>query len=282
MDKAVIFNVFDFVSFHFCKALLNNGVEVNGVILDMNQKEPYLDEKRLEVGRNANFIEYSLTDWEEGNDQPTSKTNVIFSFYDLYMLHKEKILENESVTNPVLKYLNEQERKDLIIFLLPSQLVTRSKFSNTLNIFTDFLKKANLPAEEVQLFYLPTLYGTWQPETFLFQRKILTSLNRSVQVQGEREDRTDALFIDDALETMLEIIESKKPGSYLFESGKKDYWKLCAKYLQLDGNQLDSEFREKMVGNRQIVKVPVKSVTPIEDSLSKQMEHIQQLYSNIL
>lgn len=282
MDKAVIFNVFDFVSFHFCKALLNNGVEVNGVVLDKSQKEPYLDEKRLEVGRNANFNEYLLTDWAARNDEPISKTNVIISLYDLYMLHKENLLESKSVTKPILRYVNEREGKDLIVLLLPSQLAASSKFSNTLNIFNDFLTKMNIPADETQFFYLPTIYGPWQPETFLFQRKILTNLNRSVQGQGEREDRADALFIDDALDAMLEIIESKKPGSYFFESGKKNYWKLCAEYLQIEGKPLDSDLSGNIVGNRKIVRVPVKSVTAIDDSFSKQIDHIQQLYSNIL
>ncbi|WP_026574519.1 hypothetical protein [Bacillus sp. UNC438CL73TsuS30] len=282
MDKTVIFNVFDFVSFHFCKALLNNGVEVNGVVLDKSQKEPYLDEKRLEVGRNANFNEVSLTEWAVRNDEPISKTNVIISLYDLYMLHKENLLENKSVTKPILQYVNEREGKDLNIILLPSQLAASSKFSNTLNTFNDFLTKMNIPVDETQFFYLPTIYGPWQPETFLFQRKILTNLNRNVQGQGGREDRTDALFIDDALDAMLEIIKSKKPGSYFFESGKKDYWKLCAEYLQIDGKPLDSEFSGNIVGNRKIVRVPIKSVTAIDDSFSKQIDHIQQLYSNIL
>ncbi|MED3563911.1 hypothetical protein, partial [Bacillus xiapuensis] len=202
MDKAVIFNVFDFVNFHFCKALLNNGVEVNGIILEKDRNEPYLDEKRFEVGRNANFNESVLTDWVERNDLPKEKSNVIFSLYDIYMLHKENLLENNSVTKLILQILNEKERTDLITLLLPSQLVTRSKFPKTLTILNDFLTKMNLPVEELQLFYLPTLYGPWQPETFHFQRRILTSLNRDVRIQGEREDKTDALFIDDAIETM--------------------------------------------------------------------------------
>src|SRR4051812_35895178 len=102
MDKAVIFGVFDFVSFHMCKTLLNKGLEVNGVHIEKMDKVLFQNEKRLEVGRNANFLEQALVEWEKKKEHESMRTMLVISLYDLYMLKKERILLNEAVTKPIL------------------------------------------------------------------------------------------------------------------------------------------------------------------------------------
>ena len=39
MDKAVIFDVFNFVSFHLCKALLDKGIEVEGIFIENKEND---------------------------------------------------------------------------------------------------------------------------------------------------------------------------------------------------------------------------------------------------
>jgi hypothetical protein len=56
MDKAIIFGMFDFVNFHVGKTLLNNGIEVKAVNIEEIGNIQFLEEKRFEVGRNANLL----------------------------------------------------------------------------------------------------------------------------------------------------------------------------------------------------------------------------------
>ena len=94
MEKAVMVGVFDFVSFHVCKALLDKGIEVRGVQIESEENQDFLlEEKRLEIGRNANFSVTRMDDLTI----PNQKETIVLSVYDLYMLYKEEILLNDEI-----------------------------------------------------------------------------------------------------------------------------------------------------------------------------------------
>ncbi|MEM5594163.1 hypothetical protein AAHH67_24715 [Niallia circulans] len=59
MKKAVIFGVYQFVGFHICSTLLEEGEEIIGISYPEISIED-LEDKRMEIGRNANFSEKSL------------------------------------------------------------------------------------------------------------------------------------------------------------------------------------------------------------------------------
>jgi hypothetical protein len=275
MDKAIILNVFDFVSFHVCKTLLEKGIEVKGIHVEDSEKEPFSEEKRLEIGRNANFEEQSLLSWANQENRDTTNTTIIFSLYDLFMLYKESVLQKEAVTKPIL---NLMERSDDIAIILPSQMLTSSLNSQELTDLQGFLDQAVRFKKNLQFLYLPTVYGPWQPETFLFQQSLLTELNRNEEFKGIREETIDAIYIDDAIESIIQIISAGKPDRYLLESGRKKHWDRCAAFLNLDENIVKR--REMGQINSQIVTVTVKRVTSISGSLAKQKEHTQRLYSS--
>ena len=273
MDKAIILNVFNFVSFHVCKALLEKGIEVRGIHVEDGKEEPFSEEKRLEVGRNANFKEQSLLSWVNQEKRVMRNSTVIFSLYDLFMLYKEAILQKETVTKPILNLIDES---DTVTIILPSQMLMTSNESQSLNDLKDFIDQAVGVRENIQFIYLPTIYGPWQPETFLFQQALLTKINRSEGFKGIREGTMDAIYIDDALESMVDLIDSGKPGSYLLESGRENQWDMCAAYLNLDKDI--KKFRGMSQSNSPIVTVTVKKVAPIAESFAKQKEHTQRLY----
>lgn len=280
MDKAIIFGVFDFVSFHICKNLLNNGVEVKGIHMEGIDKALYLEEKRLEVGRNANFIEQFLPDIENTREQESTKTVVIFSIYDLYMLHKETILQKEAVTKPIIQYLDRNKNNTAIFILLPIQMIIKTVRSKAEKELEGFLALVTGRVKNTQRLYLPAIYGTWQPSSFLFQQAIISQLQNTGLAKEEREWTKDALFIEDAMDTIVELIETGKPGSYLLESGKENHWSNCAAYLNIDEKLVKINGQEKLQIDDQIVKASVKKNTPISESIAKQMEHVQRLYAN--
>lgn len=277
MDKAIIFGMFDFVGFHVGKNLLNKGIEVKGVHIDELDNIDFLDEKRLEVGRNANFIEQSLFEWENSPEDDIGNTRFIFSIYDLFMLKKEQILQDEAVTKPIIQYIEDNKNKTNIVFILPIQMLTRTFRGKEIE---GFLSKIKGLVKNIQFLYLPAVYGPWQPLAFLFQQAIVSKFKKTDITNEEREWTNDVLFVDDAIESILDIIENGKPRSYLIESGSNDQWFRCAAYLKIDGNQALINSSASIQGDSRLLKVLVRKVTPISDSIMAQMEHVQRLYAN--
>lgn len=279
MDKAIIFGMFEFVSFHVCKTLLDKGIEVKGIHIEEKENIQFLDEKRLEVGRNANFSEQSLVEWENDQEPVPANTSLIFSIYDLYMGKKEQILQYEGTTKPLIQYIEQNKNNVNIVFILPVQMLTNTFKGDEIEEFLSTIK--NL-VTNTQLVYLPAIYGPWQPSAYLFHQAIVSKFQKTEFPNEMLEWTNDALFIDDALESIFEIMKTEKPGSYLLESGKKNHWFRCAAYLNVNENQADKNSSKTLKVNSPIEKVLVKKVTPIMDSMRAQIEHVKRLYSNHL
>ncbi|HEY2420243.1 MAG TPA: hypothetical protein VGI04_02430 [Neobacillus sp.] len=276
MDKAIILNVFDFVSFHVCKTLLERGIEVKGIQVDDCEKGSFADEKKLEVGRNANFEEQSLVTWANKDKRELANTTIIISLYDIFMLFKEPLLQNETIVSHILKVMERSD--DVVSIILPCQMLESPENSSAIMEFHIFLDQALGLRKNLQLLFLPTVYGPWQPETFLFQQSLLTKINRNQESKGIREETMDAIYIDDAIDLMIDIIETGKPGRYLLESGREKQWDRCAAYLNLGEKIVKVDQGEHDYSN--INRISVKNVTSIEESLAKQTEHTLRLYSS--
>lgn len=276
MDKAIILDVFDFVGFHLCKHLLNRGLEVQGVHFEeYNQKNS--DEKRMEIGRNANFFEESFQNWDPKNhEENQARQTFIFSIYDLFMLQKDSILANEVISRRIVQYITVHKDYLNLVLLLPIQLHGFKEDKRAVS----FIEQAKELSGSAQLFYLPAIYGPWQPPTFMFQQTILAKLGRNELLSSKREWTKDALFVENAVEVIYEMMESGKPGSYLLESGAENYWEQCASYLNMDKNLIKNRDDQTEV-EYPFVRVSLKKLTPISTSLMEQMEHTERHFKQI-
>ncbi|WHY87749.1 hypothetical protein QNH39_07925 [Neobacillus novalis] len=277
MDKAVIFGVYEFISFHACKTLLNKGVEVVGIHIDEIESNLFREEKRLEIGRNANYSEQTLAELENCREEANVKTAFILSIYDLYILNKEAILRKEKIIESIFHYLQRNQKNIELIFLLPIQMLGAKRDIE----LTDFLNKTKGQVKNSQLFYLPAIYGPWQPEAFLFQQAIIAKFQKQELKLADREWTGDVLFVDDAAASIFEILETRKyedpPRSYLLKSGEKSYWTRCAAFLHIKEGLVKSNTLEPMKVDHEVIKVSVK-VTSIADSITKQVEHVNRLF----
>lgn len=270
MDKVVIVGVFDFVNFHLCKALLNKGIEVRGVQIETEENEDILVEKRLEIGRNSNFTEVSVKDLTNKSNE---KETIVLSVYDLYMKYKENVLQNDFMKNHFLY----EDNWDQIIIIVPIQLLG-NEIESEANVFiNDVINRKRNLNKNIQYLYLPTIYGPWQPDTFMFQHSILAGMDKGKGFRGMREETNDALFVDDTVESIIEVVEEKGPGKYLLQSGKKDQWDLCAAFLRIIGHPSSERTVDRMEND--IIKLTVNSSIPISEALTKQIDHTHRLYS---
>jgi hypothetical protein len=270
MDKVVIVGVFDFANFHVCKALLDKGIEVRGVQIETEENEGIVFEKRLEIGRNANFAEVSL---EDISNQSSENETIVLSVYDLYMRHKEDYLLNDDRISNLISMCNWEN----IVILVPSQLLKNVIDSKAEVIVEDFLTRTKAQNKDIYLLYLPTIFGPWQPETFLFQSSILTDMNRGKPFKGLREEISDALFVEDTVKSIIEIIEKKEPGRYLLQSGKSNQWDLCAALLQINEHGVNNQIEE--IKEEDVIKIIVPSTVPLSVALTRQIEHAHRLNS---
>lgn len=271
MDKVVIVGVFDFVNFHVCKAFLDKGIEVRGVLLETEVNEDMINEKRLEIGRNANFSEVSLEDMS--NDSSEYET-LVLSVYDLYMRHREDSL----LINQVISEIINRNNWENIVIMAPSQLLRDVSNAKDEVVMEDFLKRTISQNNKCYLLYLPTVFGPWQPETFMFQSSILTEMNSGKPMFELREETSDALYVEDMVKSILEIIENKEPGRYLLQSGKRDQWDLCAALLQINEQGLNNSKTE--IREEELTKVIVPSTVPLSVALTRQIEHAHRIFAD--
>lgn len=277
MDKAVIYGALEFVGFHVCNRLLEKGYCVKGIHFHTNAND-YLDEKRLEVGRNANFEEVSIQDSRTLIDACDRQAVIIFSLYDLFVTNNESILTNKTVSKVIFQLLNERkERQDKIVYLLPIQLLANSGSPEGTAELEDFIIQAKQINEQGQFFYLPTIFGPWQPSAFLFQRTISNAIQGDKAEFHSREWGLDAIFIKDALEPLINTIETKKGGEFLLESGISDSWNQCADILKIEQKYREDSGNQRIAADEQITRLTLTKVTPYQESLQLQKKHLSQI-----
>ncbi|MEH7113026.1 hypothetical protein V7124_11675 [Neobacillus niacini] len=269
MDKAVIVGVFDFVNFHVCKALLDKGIEVKGVQLVTEENEDLLVEKKLEIGRNANFYVISIGDIPNELNQ---KGTLVLSVYDLYMQYREDLLLSDDFKEQFVNLDNWEQ----IVILAPSQLLTNENTTNAEIIIKNFINEIKALNNHIQLLYLPSIFGPWQPETFMFQHSILNQMNRGKAFRGMREEINDALFVDDTVESIIEIVDKNVPGSYLLQSDSNNQWEIGAAFLGIS-EHVSSIRKIKQLDN-EITKCTVNGNIPLPIALTKQIEHAHRIY----
>jgi hypothetical protein len=270
MDKATIFGAFEFVGFYFCKEFLERGYEVTGILGDQSA-ENYTEEKRLEIGRNANFTEKRIEGLE---NEDTSNSLIILSLYDLFMGSTEKLLNSQALN----KWLFQNRDNHVqIVCLLPIQLLNQSLQSESVNDLRTFLENIEGKGKTLQFYYLPSIFGPWQPSAFVFQKSMLNLFRENEEQNQLREWRMDAIFVEDAVKTMIEKIESDCSGQFLLESGLTNQWEECANFLNIDlkFRQLTEQWQLTLEDH--IVRLPVRNRTPIFDSLTRQREHLKHL-----
>ena len=246
MDKAIIVGIYEFIGFHLCEVLLQEGIEVYGVNLPMDDSDLVVDEKRLLIGRNSNFQEKDES-FLSSLDLTQKDTFIFLDYYSFYMKRQEK------------KFL------EIVHSNLPDEQLVRSV---TIMPIQECMKEINSP----YIFYLPTIYGPWQPANFLFHRALYQS-NVSHTIE-DREWTGDAIYVQDAIHSILDFIENKKPASYLLKSNVENQWSKIASILSDQISNINLNSNNEI--SKDIIVLEVKGHS-VKDGLEKQKRYISQI-----
>ncbi|MBM4764239.1 hypothetical protein [Bacillus sp. B15-48] len=231
MERVILFQPYEFLSYSICKLLLDEGIQVKTITSSINDDLLFTSEKRMEIGRNANFYENDFdNDWTELTEDDQERIPVIIPIYDLFMKKEEmKLVANKDF----LPFLDKLKPEFFpITLLLPEQYAyTPNRDGESIEQLTEFLFEKNYSCQEI---YLPTLYGPWQPEEYYFQQLLFPSNDKcSLPKLNKREAVTDAIFIDDGAQEVFQLL-GKGAGKYLLRSGMNQGWFQCVEEILAD------------------------------------------------
>lgn len=258
MDRAIIIGAFGFLGYSVCRAMLDEGIEVN--VISVEEEYDFLiEEKRMEIGRNANLLEDEVRDRTE--EKVEAPIPVIIPFCDYYMMEKEQVLfENQFIQEELFTLPSENYP---ITLLLPELLEYEG--SSVIEPLVKLKEEITNKGFSLKEVLVPTLYGPWQPEGCFFQQ-ILSLGEEAIDVPAlnPRESTSDAIYVADAAAVVLNLLEEVQGGKYVIRSGETNSWCKCLKsiYDSLLKSEKISEEDRKWINDD--LKNLVKSNSPIE------------------
>lgn len=256
MEKAVILGAFHFVGFHLCTTLLETGEEVIGIPFP-NVKITDLEDKKMEIGRNANFSEGS---WSNLPFILDKSSDVLF--IDCYLLNqKEELASNiQALWNENIVDKLKNKKVKLIYNKMDIMHVKEHLLIN--------LHKHNI---NYQLIYLPTVYGPWQPSEFYFAQAMSGVEQDQLKVSRE-ESTNDAIYIEDAIEEIMNQLKRTTDSALLFQSEIKNHWKKCEEYLGLQSYEREDA---EDLDFRICTTIKLRNKNEISENLEIQKRHIK-------
>ncbi|MFD2443178.1 hypothetical protein ACFSO7_04185 [Bacillus sp. CGMCC 1.16607] len=262
MEKAIVFETYSFLGFGICKRLLEDGVQVLGLQLF---NDDFLDEKKLMIGRNANFEEKSVQDPALTN-KDTSDHVLFLSYYDLYFSNDDST--QQSIIYEMINQLQHLSYKKIYL-LFPIEFIDRipSSLLQTIQILQEDSRSISI--------YLPTLFGPWQSEVFLFQQKFLQEYFKHQPLLNEREYTDDAIYIEDAVEEIISLMYSSEQTDVIFQSDEEEKWIKCAEFLKMDTPKRNNKVIDRKENNIRIVKIKEKN--SYQAGLMKQKELLARM-----
>jgi hypothetical protein len=260
MDKVIVVGTYEFIGFELCLRLLEQGIEVIGIHLESMNEDPFLEEKRLEIGRNSNFTEMDET-YLDAFEQSSDPMILFIDYFSYFFKREEKKLSSIMTTDHLKK------KSFHFVLSLPIQFCFENSPQEFL-LFQPFDKKS-----VVTIFYLPTIYGPWQPMKYTFQQA-LNNPKGPIKVD-DREWTEDALYIDDVMNMILRNLDGKEKNEYVLKSKIKEHWKQLSNSLVEDC--LIEPIRHEEKTFRQEVTVFHVEGTDPQKGIEKQKSHLKRL-----
>lgn len=269
MDRVTLVGVYGFLGFMLCRDFLEKGIEVTGVTFDEQEQDDFTEEKRLEIGRNSNFHETTEKTWLSNlNSSREEDSIILFSVYDLFMTQSENVmLENEKLK----QFLSSNQRRHYkLIGLMPASFAFERE--SDASFFIDCLD---------QSIYIPTLYGPWQPENYLYQQYLSKQVNRDIKPSlSSREWTMDAIYIEDTVQEIIEIINEESRKNFLLRSEVENNWAECARVLSIETS--DEIDKKKLTLKEQIDVRCLKRTTDVQTGLDLQNQHYRRITGTFL
>ncbi|OAS83878.1 MULTISPECIES: NAD(P)-dependent oxidoreductase [Metabacillus] len=262
LKRVIVFGAHTFIGFALCERIVNEGIEVKGVLLESSDliKKRLIDERLMMVGRNALFQTtetYERSDYENTVDMiihccdDSEETTLIDQ--DRKLLHQSVEVSNELHVPHVFISTMKRVDKDL-----------RNKH---VSFCEQYLSENK---EKRMLVHLPILFGPFQPPTEKIHQ-FLVKDNKENEILIIDEP---ILFIQDAVNAIFDLLSNFQQGkTYSIHNDLKQNLK-SAFLIKL---KVNPECFNDCRSEKYLIKKP----TSIEKGLKAQKEFIEK-YSEIL
>ncbi|MFC0189138.1 NAD-dependent epimerase/dehydratase family protein [Fictibacillus aquaticus] len=289
MKKAVVTGAAGFIGYHLCSRLLDEEVEVIGI--DSAESSERIDMIARHAGFtyiNDNIAACRLDKAARGCDalfhlacqvKPSDPWEEIEKTAEKHLKILKKVLEAIKGKKVKLIYASAYD-----VYGKRQGEVSESSPRNPENLFgliklteenliIDLAKKYKIP---YVILRLPTVYGPGQPEDSTYHQAIEARLKRKPPVLRKDNITEDALYVDDAVESMWLAAAAKKQREiYNIHSGQKDAWQRGLQMLKVKPSSLPKEKRKMVVkGDKAAEELGFKAAVPLREGLKKQMSHI--------
>lgn len=267
MDRAVIYGAFQFIGFQFCCSLLDQGCEVIGIHANDKDIDIQLSEKKMEIGRNANFYEMSPSEWLD-QEEFSEQTLVILDNYNFIINNQGDM----NIENSLGEFFNRNREKiektdSKIVSLFPIQFLLQPN---------EAIKSNPAISNRVHRIFLPTIYGPWQPNDFLFQQYLLKTILPDTRISPNKfEWIHDTLYIEDIVDPIIKLTEHKAAESWILKSDTPDHWQKCADHLSIPHEEVAKIRSEALHHQGTIKEFEVKSITHYSEGLEKQKQQLK-------
>lgn len=252
MEQILVAGACSFIGFHIAEGLLEQGFLVTGLDLTDGSGNERKEEMLLAIGRNANF-----TMAEESLDGLYSK--IIVPLYGKDEDHARLF----SLLGDIMG--SSEKKPDIYCF-------------RSLAPLPEGMEKisAALAGEgSARMFYLPTVYGPWQPDSMAFEAGIRNFPPDRIKQAADAEYRQDAIYIEDLREELPDILK-QLPGVMMIRTGKSGLWEECAGYA------IGQDYRKYCTGPepeavRDAAVYTLKKQTDPAEAIGNQIQHYKKL-----
>ncbi|AGK52723.1 NAD(P)-dependent oxidoreductase [Bacillus sp. 1NLA3E] len=275
MDKAVIFGGYGFLGFYLCTAFLDKGNTVQCIPFDSGQ-DRFIEEKRFTVGRNANFEELSFEEWAQSSQNGEGGI-IIISLFDLFLKNEPKNIKAQIELAFAQVHAKREMENTQIVVILPVQYLEIEE-----QVIMRILEEIDRSHLSSKTIYLPTLYGPWQPMENVFQQVFLNEVGERQGLQlSENEWVFDAIYITDAVDEIMKIVEDDEIQTCLLKSAVTSHWKKCADFLEINPDIYEKGELGREIISSDIIKVEVCESIGFEQGLTQQQLHLMRLLSGV-
>lgn len=254
----------DFVGFEICNFLLEEGWNVYSLESQLLPHEmKWAEEKRLFVGRNGNFHAIDSERTEQAFFELDKPYLLFLPLHDLY-------IRNQSITSYqwlLEHFLNHPP--DKIVMIIPKRKYDYWKEDQK------SIQKIADASNEQYVFFVPTLFGKYQPHLYLFAQ---SKYRDNDKLQNHIDDVSDAIYIKDLLSVVYQQLEKGTSGEYIIQNAKKNYWKEIAQQF------FSNEMIEKFLKDEVSIDLRVKNVLTVHPShqLNEIIDNYQSIYQSLI
>lgn len=252
MGEMFVIGAYQFVGYHLVTHLLEQGYEVTGADWDRNpQKTRIIEEKKMEICRNANYTEAAF----DADVIGMGEERLLFvSFYDALKGNKSGNIAD--IIQQLHSFIMKAETLEMkVLLFLPIEKENRR--DEIIPNMNHYLGKNN-----VQLLYLPTIYGPWQHDCMAFEAGIRKKSVKDIESALETEYKQDAIYVKDLMDVIPQILKEDEK-KILIKSKVPKQWLLCASRIFESEINIDTDLSDQDPNDAYVHRV-LNTVLPEE------------------